>query len=228
MSETILIISDLHAPFNHPDSIEFLSAINKKYQPKKIICIGDEADFNAISYHEKDPNLFSPAQELERAKIKLRKLAEMFPVMSVLNSNHGSLIHRKVKSSGLSASIVRPLHEILDVPNTWTWHDELIINNIYFHHGMNSNAMKMSTSLGMSVVFGHYHSKMSIEYWSSPSGLFFAMQTGCLIDQKSMAFAYNKLDVKRPIIGTAIIENGFPKLLPMLLTKAGRWSKILP
>jgi hypothetical protein len=51
------------------------------------------------------------------------------------------------------------------------------------------------------------------------------MIVGCLIDDKSLAFSYNKLQMKRPIIGCGIILDGQPKLLPMILDKNGDWIK---
>jgi hypothetical protein len=51
------------------------------------------------------------------------------------------------------------------------------------------------------------------------------MVVGCLIDDKSMAFGYNKLQLKRPLIGVGMILDGQPKLLPMILNKEGRWVK---
>jgi hypothetical protein len=47
----------------------------------------------------------------------------------------------------------------------------------------------------------------------------------CLVDDTSMAMAYNKLQLQRPIIGTGIIINGQPKLLPMVLRRGGRWDR---
>ena len=51
------------------------------------------------------------------------------------------------------------------------------------------------------------------------------MQTGCLINMKSLAFEYNKLQKTRPVIGTAVIINGLPKLIPMVLKSNGRWNR---
>jgi hypothetical protein len=42
------------------------------------------------------------------------------------------------------------------------------------------------------------------------------MTIGCLIDDASLAFAYNKNTLKRPIIGCGAILDGQPKLLPMI------------
>jgi hypothetical protein len=54
-----------------------------------------------------------------------------------------------------------------------------------------------------------------------------SMMVGCLIDDKSMAFAYNKVNSQRVILGCGIIINGQPKLLPMILKKGGMWNKIV-
>ena len=50
------------------------------------------------------------------------------------------------------------------------------------------------------------------------------MAVGCLIDDHSLAFAYNKVNSARVILGCGIIINGQPKLLPMVLEKGGRWN----
>jgi hypothetical protein len=54
------------------------------------------------------------------------------------------------------------------------------------------------------------------------------MQIGCLINDKALGFAYNKINLKRPLIGMGIIIDGIPKLLPMILNKKGRWNKYIP
>jgi hypothetical protein len=39
-----------------------------------------------------------------------------------------------------------------------------------------------------------------------------------------MAFHYNKVFVKRPIIGCGMIMDSQPKLIPMVLKSNGRWN----
>jgi hypothetical protein len=51
------------------------------------------------------------------------------------------------------------------------------------------------------------------------------MQVGCLINMKSLAFEYNKLQKSRPVIGTGVIIDGLPILIPMVLDKKGRWNR---
>jgi len=93
-NERILVISDLHFPFSHPDTITFLGAVKDKYKPDRVISIGDEIDAHAMSFHTHDPDLLSPSSELELAKKYLSVLYRLFPNVDVMESNHGSLITR--------------------------------------------------------------------------------------------------------------------------------------
>jgi hypothetical protein len=54
------------------------------------------------------------------------------------------------------------------------------------------------------------------------------MNVGCLVDKDSMALAYSRVFKDRPIIGCGIIIDGLPKLLPMQLSKGGKWNKVVP
>ena len=49
------------------------------------------------------------------------------------------------------------------------------------------------------------------------------MNVGCLAAQKHMAFAYAKNFRTRFIMGCGIINNGIPRLLPMVLNSKGNW-----
>ncbi len=71
---------------------------------------------------------------------------------------------------------------------------------------------------------GHYHTEFRIDYVSNPDNLLWSMQVGCMIDKKSLAFAYDKLNLMRPVIGTGVIVDSKPELIPMLLDKRGRWT----
>jgi hypothetical protein len=70
---------------------------------------------------------------------------------------------------------------------------------------------------GMNHICGHYHESFALKYWSTPRDLLWGMNGGCLIDNKSLAFAYNRVNPKRPVIGTGLIINGVPLLEAMSL-----------
>jgi len=206
----------------------FLKAIKRKYKPDRVIQIGDEVDGHAWSFHDPDPDLHSPGDELGKAKAWIDKLYKLFPVMDLIESNHGSLFYRKQKKAGLPKQIFKSYNEIYGVGPKWKWHYDLTIEMsngalCYFHHGKSASVVKASQSMGMSMVQGHYHESMGVQYWANSLGLYFAAQTGCLIDDDALAFEYNDNNLKRPLIGSLMILNGEARSIPMVLNKRGRW-----
>jgi len=224
----ILIISDLHYPYAHKDSLPFLKAVKSWLKPDRVVNIGDEVDYHAISFHDKDPDLDNATQELLKARDDIKKLEKVFPKMDLLHSNHGSLVFRKRKYHGLPDYIIKDYADILDVnKKNWKWHDKLILHDkygsYYFVHNMNKDPLKSSMSIGMNFIQGHYHTDFQIKYWSSPEALKWGLSVGCLIDKDSLAFAYSRVNIRRPILGCAYIEDGIPNLIPMVLEKGNRW-----
>lgn len=226
--KSILVISDLHAPYMHKDAVKFLAALKKKYQPDKVILTGDEVDLHALSFHDHDPDLDSPGVELEKAIKCLEPLYKMFPNAEVLESNHGSLVLRKALAHGMPRSVFKSQRDILRAPKGWNWHFDYLVNTprgkVYCHHSKGVNAKKNSQALGFSYLQGHHHEIMELSYWGNPEALLFGLTAGCLVDTKSLAMAYNKNNLKRPVIGCAVIIDGMPILHPMLLSKDGRWT----
>lgn len=227
-NKRILFISDLHQPYTHPDAVSFLKALKKKYNPTRVILSGDEVDYHAISFHDHDPDLDSPGAELEKAIKGLKPLYKMFPKAEVLESNHGSLVMRKALASGLSRTFFRSPGEILEAPKGWTWHFDINLKlpdgtNCYFHHGKGNNVKRNSQAMGSSFCQGHYHESFELSYWGNPNALLFGLTAGCLVNPKSLALAYNKNNLKRPVLGCAVIIDSVPQLIPMVLDKKGRW-----
>jgi len=221
-------LSDMHIPYQHPDLIPFLYKVKEKYEPDKWVCIGDEVDYHALSFHDSDPDLPSSGDELLRAKSVLKDIFQLIPSCDVLDSNHGSMVYRKAYAHGIPKACIKNYNETLDAPKGWKWFDELILNmsdgnKVYFHHGKMSNSLAASKGESMSFVQGHYHSQFNIQYWGCKQGLYFAVTVGCLIDPKSMAFSYGKNFSKRPIIGMCVIIDGKPILIPMVLNEDGSW-----
>jgi hypothetical protein len=232
VNKKVLLISDLHCPYNHVDSYRFLKAIKEKLNPDRVICLGDEIDGASFSFHDKDPDLpFSPSAELEKSIECLSSFYKLFPKMDILESNHGSLIYRKGKHHGIPRHVFKSYRDILEAPKGWHWHLDLKIRTpsgeCYFTHGKSSNGKKLGQNMAMNCVQGHHHSTFDIQYFSTPNGLYWSMIIGCLINDRSLAFAYNKSTLARPIIGTGCIINGQPRLIPMVLNKKGRWDGVL-
>lgn len=226
----ILFISDLHIPYHHPDTFEFLQYLKDKYNPTRVICLGDELDKHGLSYHDHDPDLYSAGHELQASIPFVKKLEQMFPVMDIVESNHGSLVWRKAKTNGIPRHYIKSYRDVLGVGEGWKWFYDLTVDlpngqQCYVHHGKVNDVIKMSQSMGMCAVSGHFHERFKIEFWANPNGLYWGMQAGCLVDDKSYAMAYNNTNLRRPIIGTGLVIDSQPVLEPMVLSTEGRWIK---
>lgn len=224
----VLLISDMHIPYHHPDTLKFLQHLKDKHNPTRVICLGDELDKHSLSYHDSDPDLPSAGDELRRSLPVIAELFKMFPKMDIIESNHGSLVWRKAKTFGIPKHYIKSYNDVLGVDDGWKWAFDLTItlpngHKCYIHHGKASDVKQLSQQMGMCAVQGHYHETFKIDYWGNPTGLYWGMQCGCLIDDDALAFNYNNVNIKRPIIGTAAIINSMPILEPMLLDSAGNW-----
>lgn len=226
-AKSILVLSDMHHPYGHPDMLPFLKAVKKKYKPDTILCIGDEADFHALSYHESDPDLDASGLELEKAIKALKPIYKLFPKCTVVESNHGSMVLRKAKTGGIPRKAIKGYNETMEAPSGWKWVDDIILDTkigpVYFCHGKTTTAGKLASQYGMSCVQGHFHEKSQITYISTPERLMFDAHTGCLANDKSLALQYNKINPKRPIVSVLMIVEGIPSIVPMILKRGGRW-----
>ena len=229
MNKRILVISDMHLPYQHKDAIKFLTEIKKEFKPDRVINIGDLLDFHAISMHTHDPDLASAGHELTMARKYVRELESIYPQVTEVDSNHSSLVYRRAIKYGMSREFLKDYGDFLGTKK-WNWVDDLTITmsngqRCFFTHGRSADVLKVSQTMGMSAVQGHYHTKFLISYWANPDNLFFSMNVGCMINQKSMAFHYAKNFKTRFILGCGIILDGIPRLLPMVINDKGDWIK---
>lgn len=232
LHESILVIPDLHAPYQHPDTLEFLAAVAAKYRPDTVVNLGDETDHHAMSYHDSDPNLDSAGVELVKAREFLHKLEKVFPVMKLCHSNHGSMLHRKAKTHGIPADMIKSYREVL-FPHgggegwEWAFDHRLTLPNgeeVQFMHQASGDLLAAAAHERCNLVVGHFHAKYKIDYSASRAALYWAMYGGCLIDNSSLAFAYGENFKHKPIIGCSVIVDSLPILVPMRLDNKGRWT----
>lgn len=227
LDQRILIISDLHFPYAHQDWHPFLKAIKEQYKPEIIISVGDEVDGHSVSFHNSESSLFNPDAELEKAIEEIHHLRDLFPKMYLCESNHGSLIYRRVKAENIPIRHIVPLDQLYETPN-WSWHHEIMLETdcgfTTIVHGKTGGYNKLSNDQGCNAIQGHYHSKFELTWSQSSMGARYNMIVSCLIDQESMAYNYGKNFSKKPIHGVGWInEIGEPCLIRMKLDEHGRW-----
>jgi len=151
-NKKILVISDMHLPYQHKDSITFLKEIKKEFKPDRIVNIGDLLDFHAISMHEHNPDLYSAGHELDKAKEYIKQLEDIFPDVTEVDSNHSSLVYRRALKYGMSKQFLKPYGDFLGTKK-WKWVDDLTLTmsngqRCFFTHGRKCRYFKSITSYG--------------------------------------------------------------------------------
>ena len=224
-----LVISDTHFPYQHRDTFKFLKAIEGEYDCANIKHSGDMADNHTASYHEIEYGVLSAQEEFQAARKAARKLYDLFPLMTIVMGNHCKLTYRKAKSAGLAEGFIQGYNEVYDTP-TWRWQDKDYFKVSKYQHCLLTHAQSSSTLVNAKThshctIQGHHHGTFGIEYFADTEKLRWAMTVGCLVDPHSPAFNYAKgATLARPILGSGVILDGIPKLIPMQLTKSGRWD----
>lgn len=226
--KAVLLIGDSHIPYEHKDYLKFCKAVSQKYQCKIYVHVGDEVDNHAISFHDTDPELLSPGAELEKAIVRLGGWEEAFPGMTLLTSNHGSLVIRKFKHHGIPIHYLKTFQEVYGTP-TFEWVEDVLIETklglVYGCHGKSGTYGKLAKEMGCSAFQGHFHGKREVTWHVTAGGERFNLFVGCGIDRKSLAFAYGKNHIPKPALGCAVIDKeGIPHLVKMHLNGKGRWN----
>lgn len=208
---TVLALGDLHAPFQHPQALEYIEELLETYQPDEIVQVGDMIDIHACSRHDPDPDGSSSGDELGLAIDFCKELAKLVPEMTIALGNHDLRFHKAAFRAGVPAAVLRSLDEIVGVDG-WEWVPETEVDGVLYIHGTAFGGefghVKAAQRHMQSVVMGHTHTSFGVEYIATRNKLIFGANAGCLIDHRAYAFAYAKEYPKKSILGSLIIEDG--------------------
>ncbi len=211
---TVGIVGDIHEPFSKKGYREFCLSRFREWSVDVVVFIGDMVDNHAISYHESDPDGYSPHVETEWAKVGLKPWYDMaaeFGEVYVTLGNHDKLPMRKLKSSGLPSNMLKSFEDYWEIPDSWHVGTAFEIDGVYYIHdaGSSVNAAKLNAQRrGQSVVGGHAHSKAGVAHSTGGKVNTFGFLVGCGIDEDKYAFEYAKRHVLRPTLGCGIVING--------------------
>ncbi len=226
----VLVIPDLHIPFEHPDALAFVQAVDRMWFPSKdriVVSLGDEIDSHSISRHMPDPDGRSPKDEFEQAKHRLRDWYQAYPKMYICTSNHTLRPWKKAYEMGLPQQFMKSVKEVLGAPVLWEWRDRWVHYGIVFEHGENVSgplgALNAASQNQMPTAIGHLHTFGGVVHSDNFKGKIWGMNAGCLIDVTAYAFNYAKTLRKKPTIGCGVIRAGNPYFIPMIQTPEGRW-----
>ena len=226
VGETVLVIPDLHCPFEHPDALAFLMLVRDTYRPSVVVSLGDEIDAAAFSRYPKDPDGLAAGKELSEAKEHLHAFYLNFPKVLVCESNHTVRPWKLAFEAGLPSNFLRAIETVLNAPDGWRWENKHVIDNVVYMHGDAGSSgftahIQYMRKLKKSVVIGHIHSFAGVNY----EGHLFGMNTGCLIDKSAYCFKYAKNMPIEVNLGCGIVKNGkAAKFIPMHVDEHNRWT----
>jgi metallophosphoesterase superfamily enzyme len=218
------VIGDLHIPFEHKGYLPFLKDTFRKHHVGEIVSIGDLFDQYSYSRFIKKPISMNPREETKISKERIQKYIKAFPKLKVCLGNHDTRYIDRAEEFGIDSDILQGFRDIYGLPDTWEIYDEydnyLIMDDVLYIHGSAYNGEKgakiASMTEQMSVVMGHAHSFAG--YWPivNKRKIMFGLNVGCGISPHEYAFAYNKKDKLRPILGCGIVYNsGYAQFIPM-------------
>lgn len=206
-SNRVLVVGDLHTPFELDGYLNFCIEQKERFNCNEIIFIGDVIDNHYSSYHETDADGMSGGDELDAAIKKLAKWYKAFPKATVIIGNHDRMVMRKAQTSAVPAKWIKEYKDVLEVPG-WSFVDRIVIDGVQYIHGEAGTARTKAQSDMMPTVQGHLHTQCYTHWLVGQKFKIFGVQVGCGIDHESYAMAYAKRG-KKPAIGCAVIlDNG--------------------
>ncbi len=206
------VFSDMHEPFGNPDFPYFLRETFKKHGAKQFVCLGDGIDSHAISNHDREPCAYGAYTEMDMAIQRLKIYYALFPEVIYIPGNHDLRISRMAAKVGIGSRFIKPLHDILEMPDGWqVVEDEIIIDDVLYTHGENcggkNGALNKAIQERMSVCIGHQHSFGGVQYNANKRDRIFGMNVGCGINEDAYAFAYGKHSKQRCTLGCGIVNS---------------------
>lgn len=223
-----LVIGDVHEPVSHPGYLSFCADTYHYMQCDSVISIGDIVDWHAISFHCRHPNAPGPKDEYELAKEEIQKWNNIFPTMTVTIGNHDERVFRKAADAGIPEFMLRDYAEMWDTPG-WNWVYDYMLDDVFYFHGTGRSgtnpSFNVAKEMGCSVVMGHVHSVGGIKWMCSPRDRRFGLDTGCGVDDKMFAFAYNKHNKKKSVLSCGVVIDGMGHHIMMPCSRGERYHR---
>ena len=214
------VIPDTHYPFQHKDTIQFLTDTFMSHGVNTVIHIGDVIELHAASRFITEQMAMNYTDELRLAREGLKEFSIVFPYVTVTWGNHDKINHRKAKEYGLDLESIKPMNEYLHLPPTWVWVDKIDIGGVrYIHKGRGGalGAINTAKEIGKSVVVGHSHVHGGCSYRHNGSNMYFGMDVGALIDKESYSCNYAAEYFTGITKGCGIVYNStYAEFIPLI------------
>ena len=220
----------MHHPWAHDPTLQKIYEAANELQPKLIVQIGDLRDLYGYSRFPTNPNIMSPADELdrgtERASRMWQKLQRAAPKARCVQllGNHDVRASKRLSETLpecklLAQPTMRALFEFPDVETIHDDTEELFVDTaageICFMHGHRSKLGDHARYNQMSTVVGHSHTGGCV-YLRQRNKVFFELNVGWTGDERAPVFKYgNQKLLKTWTRGYGWIDSRGPRFVPL-------------
>ncbi len=227
----ILVVGDLHCPFDLDGYLKFVVDTYEQWNCNQILMIGDAVDHHYSSFHKTDADGYGGGEELDRAIKRLSRYRDAFAKIcdkkiDICIGNHDRLIMRRAFDSDIPARWIKSYNEVLGTD--WNWCESIVYDDVLYEHGEGGQAKTKAKNNMMSSVCGHTHTACGVDWFVGKKYRVFAMQVGCGVDASTYAAAYAK-NFKKQAIGCGVILGGHTAInvLMPLGEKKAKESRVL-
>lgn len=225
--EIVLVIPDIHIPFQHPDAFDFLQCVSEELRPTRVVSIGDSLDMHALSRFVHDPDGMSAGDEYKRTMLLLKQLYTIFPDVVEVESTHNFRVFKRAFEAGIPKILLKEYRDMIQAPEGWEFVENVEIDGILYEHGISFGGANVARTAATynrkSTVIGHHHTQGGICYLANRKDLIFGMSVGCLIDTGAYTFEYAHSNKQKQVLMCGGVFHGVPITYPMILNAKGRW-----
>lgn len=219
----VMCFGDTHAPFEHPNALEFLADTASDFEPDTVVHTGDLTDSYNFSRFAKDIAGESVGKELKRMRKFTAELGTLFPNIEMVKSNHDVRLWQSARMAGIPRECLIPWDKLIGAEDfNWRLHDDYFFtvdadrSKWQVRHHATGTALTTSQKMGRNVVLGHNHTRQGAYRWSPERNkALWGVDTGCMIDSKAYAFRYAGANAIQQVTGAILIEEGIPRILPL-------------
>lgn len=223
--EPILAIGDTHFPFAHKPTLEKIYRFAEKNQPMHIVQLGDLQDQFSHSRFPASRAYLKPDEEMELARKEsltfwqeLQKAAPNAKCYQITGNHDIRALKLVLQAAPTLESLVKESIEKLYVfENVTTIHDyrqELIIQDIMFHHGyMTRHGMQRDFVMN-NLVSAHTH-KSAVTYRPLKNKTLWHLDAGFVGDAESKALSYTPQKITGWTLGWGWIDEYGPRFIAM-------------
>lgn len=220
----ILAIGDTHFPFAHQPTLDKIYRFAEKEQPAFIVQLGDLQDQFSHSRFPASRNYYKPDEEMEMGRKQASEfwsgLKNSCPSAQCyqITGNHDLRALKSVLQNAPSLeSLVREslvkLYEFGGVTTIHDYREELVIQDVMFHHGYMNRTGQQRDLVMQNLVSGHTH-RGEVSYRALKDKTIWHLNAGFVGDSESKAMTYTPQKTTGWTLGWGWIDSYGPRFIP--------------